>query len=169
LVKTKKIDRKLIKMRFHGEITNELLRNIDKYAINDMVQADGIRRPRNDILPKQMESSLLILFAALDPANTGTTSGKIYEYLAAKRPILAIGKPDGADVVEDILHSTCAGVYARTLDEIKETIMLYYNQFVEKGAVEYSGISSEIDKFSYKEMAMRYARVLDKIVKVRAL
>ena len=166
LVKTKNIDRRLIKVRFYGEITNELLRDIDKHAIKDVVQADGIRRPRNDILPKQMESSLLIIFAALDPANTGTATGKIYEYLAAKRPILAIGKPDGADVVEDILSSTCAGVYARTLEEIKETIMLYYNQFTQKGEVGYHGISSEIDKFSYKEMAMRYARVLDKIVKV---
>jgi glycosyltransferase involved in cell wall biosynthesis len=166
LVKTKKIDRRLIKVRYYGEITNKLLRDIDKYAIKDVVQADGIRRPRNDILPKQMESSLLIISAALDPANTGTVPGKIYEYLAAKRPVLAIGKPDGADFVEDILDSTCAGVYARTLEEIKQTIMLYYNQFIEKGAVEYSGISSEIDKFSYKEMALKYAEALHKIVRV---
>jgi len=162
LVKTEKIDRKRIKVRFYGEITNKLLKDRDKHAIKDLVQADGIRKPRNNILPKQTESSLLIIFAALDPANTGTAPGKIYEYLAAKRPILTIGKPEGADVIEDIMNSTCTGVYARSLEEIKQTIMLSYNQFIEKGAVEYSGISSQIDKFSYKQIAFNYAGVLDK-------
>lgn len=166
LIKRGNIDSKLIKVRFYGEITEKLWRDIEKYQIKDIVEAKGIRRPRGEIVVKQMESSLLIVFAALDLDEIGTAPGKIYEYLAAKRPILAIGKPVGVDVLSDILNETRAGVYARTLEEIKQNLVLQYNQFIKKGTVEYHGIPDRIDQFSYKKMASKYAEVLAKITRV---
>ena len=163
LIEERSIDKSLIKIRFYGEITNKIANDIDYYTMRDIVVADGIRRPRKEIIEKQMESSLLILFSALDPENIGTATGKIYEYLAAKRPILAIGKPFGSDAVEDILKGTQAGIYARSFEEVKKTILLFYDQFTQKGGIEYNGIPSEIDNYSYKEMASKYARILNKV------
>jgi hypothetical protein len=112
-----------------------------------------------------MESSLLLVFAALDPHNTGTATGKIYEYLAARRPILAIGKPAGEDVLEDIINKTGAGIYARTIDEIQETVASAYHQFMTSKNVIYTGLQDQIDNFSYQQIATQYADVLDRLLK----
>lgn len=111
-----------------------------------------------------MESSLLLVFAALDPQNTGTATGKVYEYLAARRPILAIGKPAGEDVLKDIINKTGAGIYARSIDEIQETVASTYRQFMTSKDVIYAGFQDEIDKFSYHKIARQYADILDNLL-----
>jgi len=166
LILNKHIDSKKIKIRFYGEVTDKLLRDIERYRIKELVEAKGYRINRNELIVKQKESSVLIVFAALDQGEVGTMPGKVYEYLAAERPILAIGKPAGRDVLENIIKTTQAGVYARTKEECKKTILFYYNQYVKTGKVRYSGIKSEIDKFSYKEIALKYAEALNKITDI---
>jgi glycosyltransferase involved in cell wall biosynthesis len=80
LIQKNFIDKSIIRLRFYGEVTNKLLSDIEKYQITDIVEATGVRRPRDEIITKQLESSLLVLFAALDPQNTGTATGKIYRW-----------------------------------------------------------------------------------------
>jgi glycosyltransferase involved in cell wall biosynthesis len=161
LLQEKVIDRSIIRLRFYGEITHKLHADINKYQITDIVEATGVRRPRDEIISKQMESSLLLVFAALDPHNTGTATGKVYEYLAARRPILAIGKPAGEDVLEDIINKTRTGIYARRIDEIQETVTSAYHQFMTSKDVLYGGFQDQIDQFSYDKIARKYADILD--------
>ena len=161
LILERLLPRNQIRIRFYGEITSKLLKDIHHYQLSDIVIADGIRLSRDEIVVKQFESSLLIALAALDHDNIGTPSGKIYEYLAAKRPILAIGKPFGHDVLEDILKATRAGTYARTLDATKKTIVLYYNQFITKDKLKYRGFAKKINQYSHRSMAQQYADLLN--------
>lgn len=165
LIRKKVIDRSIIRLRFYGENTNKLISDIKKHQIADIVEARGVRRPRDEIITKQLESSLLVLFAALDPQNTGTATGKIYEYLAARRPILAIGKPTGADILEDIIVKTRSGIYARDIDQLEETLASSYNQFMTSKDVTYIGLQNQIDKFGYDEIARQYAYILDNLHK----
>jgi hypothetical protein len=167
LLKENKIDKDLTKIRFYGEVTDRLLQDIRDYQLSDIVEAEGIRIPRNEIIIKQMESSLLITFAALDPENIGTAPGKVYEYLAAQRPVLAIGKPTGTDVLEDILETTQAGTYARTLVQIKNTLSSYYNQFITNGLVDYRGLPDIIKEYSYKNLAYKYGQILQQLTTYR--
>lgn len=164
LIQKNMIDRSKIRLRFYGEITRKLHADINKYQMTDIVEATGVRRRRNEIISKQMESSLLLVFAALDPQNTGTATGKVYEYLAARRPILAIGKPAGEDVLKDIINKTGAGIYARSIDEIQETVASTYRQFMTSKDVIYAGFQDEIDKFSYHKIARQYADILDNLL-----
>jgi glycosyltransferase involved in cell wall biosynthesis len=163
LINEKTIDRTLIKLRFYGEVTSKLLADIQTYQLADVVEATGLRRPRKEIVHKQMESSLLIVLAALDPENTGTATGKIYEYLAAKRPILAIGKPAGEDVLADILKKTRAGIYARQFPEITKTIATNYNHFIKNNRAPYEPSNNEIDRFNYNNLAKDYSDLLSEL------
>ena len=165
LIKEGSINKKQIIIRFYGKITPKLTRDIRKHHLDNIVLADGFLKPRDEIIIRQKESSLLILLAARDAHNRGHTPGKIYEYFAARRPILTIGKPEGPDVLEDLLNMTRTGNYARTIEEVNHSIMTYYDQFINKGKVEYEGIDNEIKKFSYEEMALKYAKILDMLTK----
>lgn len=157
------VDRSRIKLRFYGEVTSKLYTDIQRYQLSDVVEATGVRRPRNEIILKQLESSLLIVLAALDPENTGTPTGKIYEYLAAKRPILAIGKPIGEDVLEDILVKTRAGTYARQFSQTTNAIATYYNHYLKNNSATYKPFYEEIEKFSYSNLARHYADLLSEL------
>jgi len=165
LLQEKRIDKNSIKVRFYGEITDKFKADVTKYRISNIVEAKGIRKPRHEIILKQMESSLLLVFAALHEQNTGTAPGKIYEYLAARRPVLAIGKPTGADVLEDIITQTSAGIYARTLDQIKQTLILSYDEFMKSAVVKYTPCDNQIERFSYKNIAQEYTFLLDDLTR----
>ncbi len=53
--------------------------------------------PHGDVLALQRDSeALLLLIPEADGRGTGVLSGKVFEYLAAERPIIAVVPPDGA-------------------------------------------------------------------------
>ena len=63
--------------------------------------------PHNEVKLYQKQSQVLLLVVNNVPSAKGIVTGKIFEYLQAKRPILAIGSEDG-DLAE-ILNDTNAG------------------------------------------------------------
>src|SRR5439155_9020565 len=67
--------------------------------------------PRRESLRLQRESDvLLLLIPEAGGRGRGVLSGKVFEYLAAERPILAVVPPDGA--AAELIQETHAGVVA---------------------------------------------------------
>jgi glycosyltransferase involved in cell wall biosynthesis len=67
--------------------------------------------PRRRALELQRDSeALLLLIPDAGGRGRGVLSGKVFEYLAAERPILAVVPPDGA--AADLIRETGAGVVA---------------------------------------------------------
>jgi glycosyltransferase involved in cell wall biosynthesis len=65
--------------------------------------------PRRRSLELQRDSeALLLLIPEAGGRGRGVLSGKVFEYLAAERPILAVVPPDGA--AAELLRETGAGV-----------------------------------------------------------
>jgi glycosyltransferase involved in cell wall biosynthesis len=65
--------------------------------------------PRREALELQRDSeALLLLIPEAAGRGKGVLSGKVFEYLAAERPILALVPPDGA--AADLIRETGAGV-----------------------------------------------------------
>jgi glycosyltransferase involved in cell wall biosynthesis len=65
--------------------------------------------PRRESLELQRDSeALLLLIPDAGGRGKGVLSGKVFEYLAAERPILALVPPDGA--AADLIRETGAGV-----------------------------------------------------------
>ena len=72
--------------------------------------------PRRESLRLQRESdALLLLIPEAGGRGRGVLSGKVFEYLAAERPILAVVPPDGA--AAQLLRDTGAGTVAPPEDE----------------------------------------------------
>jgi len=84
-------------------------------------------------------------------------TGKFFEYLAAKRPIICIGPCDG-DAAK-ILKQTNSGLISGFSDEnkLKNNILEYYNLFKNKKLI---SESTGIEKFSRKELTGKLAELL---------
>jgi hypothetical protein len=147
-----------IEVRFYGPEAGWIDKQAKLYGLTGIVRQFGTVL-REVALKKQRDSQLLLLLKWNDPKERGLYSGKIFEYLAAKRPILAVsGVPD---VVDQLLDETKAGVSGQTKEEIKALLLRLYQEYKLTGAVSYSGDEAEINKYSHREMAKKFASILD--------
>jgi len=119
----------------------------------------GTLIPKKDAVLRQRESQVLLLLNWMN--NEGVYTLKIFEYLAAGRPVLSVGGR-GGDVIEELLGKTNAGVYARTGSEVKQHLARFYREYKETGKTTYYGIEEEINKYSFVEIARHFSGVLDK-------
>ena len=161
LIIQKLIDRNNIKIRFFGPTQYWLEQDIKKYNLNGIVKQYGMI-PREVALKKQRESQILLLLNWDDPDERGVYTGKIFEYLAAKRPVLAIGGPKG--VVSELLTETNSGFHSSNLENLKIFIMKCYEDYEKKGRVQYCGKLEKINKYSHYEMAKKFSKVLENVI-----
>jgi glycosyltransferase involved in cell wall biosynthesis len=161
LISQGKIDQKDVEVRFYGPENELLQREIEKRGLSKIVKQYGTI-PRQDSFKKQQESQLLLLLDWEDPQEKGVFTGKIFEYFAAQRPILATGG-FGDDVVEKALDQTNSGVYCLKLEDIKDALEKLYSEYKLKGRIAYHGNIEEVNKYSYREMARKFAEILNNL------
>lgn len=149
-----------IEVRFYGAEVGWIDKQAEHYGLKKVVRQYGIV-PREAALKKQRESQVLLLIKWDDPNERGAYTAKIFEYLAARRPILAVG--GYRDVVDEVLDETRAGCSATEPEELKGIIKELYQEYKVTGKVEYKGDEGEISKYDQRQMARKYAEVLDAV------
>ncbi|MFC2059685.1 glycosyltransferase [Chloroflexota bacterium] len=157
LISDKTIDPREIEVRFYGYKHDWLDKEIEQYGLSNIVKQHGVM-PRQIVLEKQRESQLLLTLRWEDPQQRGWHSGKIFEYLGARRPILAIGGSD--DVINDLLDETKAGVHVPTVEGIKGVLIAFYKEYKLAAKIAYKGLETEINKYSHREMARKFSELL---------
>jgi len=98
-----------------------------------------------------MQASQVLLLPLNDTPNTlGVIPGKLFEYMASRRPIFAIGKEQGDSA--KIIRETNAGVICdfKDKEKMKEEIMKLYILY-RNG--EFKNITTEIASYSRREQA----------------
>lgn len=117
------------------------------------------RIPRNQAVEMMRRSD--VLFYIGWRGLKGWASGKIYEYLAARRNILIA--PGDNDVLDELMARTNAGRVANTPNEFNAILSAWYREWKETGTVSYHGIEGEITKYTResqaKELAMQILRL----------
>ena len=156
------IDPNEVEIRFYGSKEGWLAREIEKYGLSVIAKQYG-RVSRQIVLEKQRESQLLLLLDWEYKKEKGVCPGKIYEYLAARRPILAIGGSDD-NVIRKLLDETKAGRYGLVTEDIKSILRELYSEYKLKGKITYNGDTAKINKYSYREMAKKFAEILNHLI-----
>jgi glycosyltransferase involved in cell wall biosynthesis len=156
-----------IKVNFFGYPKFEspetwLQEEIAKHNLQNLVTLHGEVSHEKAIL-EQRKAQILLLLTWNNPDERGIYTGKLFEYLAARRPIISFGYTEGG-VVKELLVQTQAGVHARNYDELKDEIIRAYQEFKRTGMVQYQGINAEVMMYNQKEMARNFGRVLDSIL-----
>ncbi len=149
-----------IRVNFFGPLQYWLTQEIKKYRLEGTIKQYGIVN-REVALRKQRESQILLLLNSNNVRDRGTYTGKLFEYLAAKRPILAIGGPKG--VVSELLDETNTGIHISSdLIILKNVLVKYSEEYRMYGRVLYRGKEKKIKKYSHRAMAKKFADVLNK-------
>jgi len=161
LISSGHIDAKDVEVRFYGYEKLWLVREIEEYGLSSIVKLHE-RVPRRVVFEKQKESQLLLLLNWEDRQVKGWCPLKLIDYLAARRPILATGG-FGNDVIYRLLNETKAGIYCKTVEDIKKILAKLYSQYKLKRKTIYEGDIKKINKYSYREMAKKFVEVLDGI------
>ncbi len=148
-----------IEVRFYGRKEPWLEKEIRQYGLSDIAKQCGTV-PQEVALQRQRESQLLLLLDWDDLREKGLYTSKIFEYLGARRPILATGGSRD-NVVQKLLDKTQAGVHAPTIEDIKDVLKKLYGEYKQTGKITYQGNTSEIDIYSLREMTRKFAEVLE--------
>nr|WP_243687927.1 hypothetical protein [Methanobacterium formicicum] len=114
--------------------------------MGNIVNINGTISHQNSILQQRM-SQILLLLMWNNPKEKGVCTGKIFEYLAAKRPIVSYGVVEGC--VPTILSETNSGIAVNNKNDLKNLIKMHYNSYKNNGYVEFNS-SNKILKFSQK-------------------
>jgi glycosyltransferase involved in cell wall biosynthesis len=103
---------------------------------------------------------LLLLINNTSNANLILT-GKIFEYLASKRPIICIA-PSGGDAANIIRETNCGAVFDfDETESLKQQIMEMFGLF-KKGKL--LSECSNISRFERKNLTGEMAKVLDSLI-----
>lgn len=102
--------RQALRIRLAGKVDREVLQSMEDNGLKDNIIALGYcSHPR--AVREQRAASVLLLPLRNDPQYRPILPGKLFEYLAARRPVLGIGQTDGA--MARVIGEAHAGV---TLD-----------------------------------------------------
>ncbi|HOX22618.1 MAG TPA: glycosyltransferase [Elusimicrobiales bacterium] len=149
-----------ISLEFYGQPREFITALIRKYRLEQVVFQCG-RVPHAVALEKQRTAQML-LFLQWGEQRKGIYTTKLFEYLAARRPILATG-PYSSDGPADIIKSTQSGYLARNPQETESLLLELYNAFKTQGKVHYAGLTERMRAYEYPQLALDYARLLDKV------
>ena len=144
-------------IRLVGKTDFSVFEEIEKNGLND--QVDKIAYLSHaEAIQMQKQSQVLLLLINNSNNAKGILTGKFFEYLAAKRPVLAVGPTDGD--VADVLSQSQAGIMVDFDDfaATKQAILTYYQKF-QKSALTVN--STSIEKYSRKELTGQLVKVLD--------
>lgn len=99
---------------FRERLEIRLVGKVDR-AVSESVRARGLGgnlvepgyQPHGETVREQRAADILLLPLRREPEYAKVLPGKIFEYLAARRPVLGIGQEDGAAAA--VLRDACAG------------------------------------------------------------
>lgn len=156
------IDARDVEVHFFGRRDHWLNSRIAAHDLESVVIQRGTVS-RLDAVAEQRKAQLLLFLNWEDRENKGLSHLKLYEYLAAGRPILATGG-HGDDSSRDILAHTNTGYFAPTVADIKLALSTAYWQYKDAGRVAYRGRADAISAYSYGARARLLARCLDSVL-----
>lgn len=149
-----------LEIKLVGKVDISVKESIKKYKLENFIKYIDYL-PHDEVIHVQQQSQVLLLLLNNTPNAKMILTGKFFEYLAAKRPVLCIGPTDG-DAAEIIKETKC-GVISDFSDfeTLKENIIKYYSNFCENNLnIENEGI----EKFSRRNITKNLVKILDKII-----
>lgn len=95
----------------------------------------------------------------------GIYSGKIFEYLGAKKNILIA--PNDHDVLENLINYTGSGKLANTPTEMHDILSDWYAEWLQNGRLEYRGMEERIALYSREAQAEKLLAYLKQTTAVK--
>ena len=154
-----------VNSQFKSDLLIRLVGKTD-FSVFDEIEKNGLTPnvekvaylTHSEAINLQGQSQVLLLLINNSNNAKGILTGKFFEYLAAQRPVLAVGPTDG-DVAK-VLNETKAGkmVDFEDLTTTKQTILEYYQKYKD-GKLTIN--STSIEQYSRRELTAQLVKILD--------
>ena len=117
--------RRDLRLCLAGRVSDEVLTSLQKWQLTDYLDLKGYIS-HTEAIALQRQSQLLLLLEINHPKTEGIIPGKLFEYMASQRPILALGYKQWD--VKDIIAQTQTGITLSLTDTqaIREALTHYY-------------------------------------------
>lgn len=148
-----------IRLRFIGKCDISLVHDLEKYRLMSRTEMID-HMPHEAVLKESAGSQVLLLLLNNTPNVMGIVPGKIFEYLATRRPLFCMGPTEGDSA--RIIREAKAGIVCNFDDKpaIKNALLELYKQYKEGSLQNQKG---EIDSFSRKGLTGKIATLLNEI------
>lgn len=151
--------REKLVIRLIGNTDISVKSELEKLNLMDRADFQGYM-PHKEVLKAQKGSQVLLLLLNDTPNVLGVVPGKLFEYMASRRPILAIG-PSNGDSARILTESEAGKVCGFAEKEVmKEAIREYFTAY-QNGNL--SGNQSDIDRYSRRGVTGQMAEILNRI------
>lgn len=146
-----------LSIRLVGKTDFTVIESIHQNGLHENLQRVDYVAHQQAILHQNQSAVLLLLINHSNNAK-GILTGKFFEYLAARRPVMAVGPTDG-DVAK-VLEETNAGITVGFDDDekTKQTVLDFYEQF-RKGNLQVN--STSIEKYARKALTSQLVDILE--------
>jgi len=161
LLKENEAFRKALKIKLVGTIDPVIFSEIERYELSPYIETIGYL-PHKEVSEFQQKAQVLLLLVSNTPNAGGMLTGKLYEYMASQRPILAIA-PTGSDLAH-LLHETKAGstIDFEDVEGMKIALLHLFEQY-QSGTL--SSSATGYQQYSRRAQCGIMAGVLDDITK----
>ena len=120
------IDAGNFRLRLVGRYLEQLMPLLERFDVRELTDITPTV-PHKEALEIQKSSTALLFLLWTKPSGIGWYSAKAYEYLGARRPVLAIGPPRGA--AADLIGSIDGCVVTDEVDTIEKTLRAWIDDF----------------------------------------
>lgn len=161
LLQQNKIPREKIGFTHIGlSIGIDLERLVEKYELKEIAELKGYL-PHKEGVRELLKANMALLTVA--DSSPVITTGKIFEYLGAKIPILAIVPPEGE--AGKLIQSLGVGkvISPENTSEIEQAILSFYSDFVNGEFLR--TYPEEAKRYERKYLISRLAQLLEEVVK----
>lgn len=145
-----------LRLEFIGVVSQDVLDSIYRYELAPYLKMKGYIS-HAEALRRQQRAQVLLLIEIDSEETRGIIPGKLFEYMAAKRPILAVG-PEGWDASEIITQTeTGAAFDYNSRTDLKDMILAYYAAY-KKGKLRVA--SKNTEQYSRRALTKKLAEQL---------
>ncbi|MGA8854865.1 MAG: glycosyltransferase family 4 protein [Christiangramia sp.] len=146
-------------LRLAGKVSEEVLESIEAHDLNEFLQNDGYVS-HSRAIQIQRESSVLLLLEIDSEETKGIIPGKLFEYLASKKPILAIG-PEDWDAEKIISETNSGRVFTYSdIDAVKKYILELFEKFMDNQEM---SDSHDFSKYHRRSLTEELAKLINQI------
>ena len=156
LIKENKDFKQDFELKLIGKVSQEILDVISEFKLSNYLNNLGYLSHK-EALVEQKSSQVLLLVEINSDETVGIIPGKLFEYMAAERPILAIG-PEDADFAQ-IIKETNSGTFFTydQKDEVKEQIVKLYDSYKQNELKVYA---MGLQYYSRKKLTEKLANII---------
>lgn len=159
LKETKKIEEDKILLKLIGNYHKDKLQaQIDKLGLTNQIEIIGYV-PHNVCIKYQINADCLVLIEGSGIGSDAFYTGKIFEYMNTKRPVIGI-LPKG--VASDLINETKIGTVANVdnIAEIENVILKYYGRWL-SNELDFLPNMEIIKKYERKSLTKKLAEIFD--------